>query len=241
MTVALRVRDFMVTDLLVVEPGAEVMSVARLLVENDVSGAVVVDQGYRAVGILTERDFIEAALYAGYFDERAGRVSEFMTTDLETVGPDDNLVDVAARFVKSPYRRFPVIEDGRLVGIIARRDVLRALRSGSWFYGIAFSLVVSALLAPAPADIGRTNARTALEDSFVAGCRGCHRGDLSLAGVKAAELAEAIRAIARGEAEHIVPIAPLSNEDLDALVKALTEAVDASANAAIDAVGVPKA
>ncbi len=85
--------------------------------------------------MLTERDFIEVALNAGYFDERGGSVAEFMTQDVETVGPDDSLVDVAARFVSSPFRRYPVVEDGRLVGIIARRDVLRALRSDRWFAG----------------------------------------------------------------------------------------------------------
>ena len=133
MNVPLRVRDYMVTDPITIRPETEVMSVARLLVEQDISGAIVVDAERRVVGILTERDFIEVALNAGYFDERGGSVSEYMSTEVESVGPDDGLVDVAARFVHSPYRRYPVIEDGRLVGVIARRDVLRALRSDSWF------------------------------------------------------------------------------------------------------------
>jgi CBS domain-containing protein len=133
--VSLRVRDYMVGDPITIRPETEVMSVARMLVENNISGAIVVDGDRRVVGMLTERDFIEVALNAGYFDERGGSVAEFMTQDVETVGPDDSLVDVAARFVSSPFRRYPVVEDGRLVGIIARRDVLRALRSDRWFVG----------------------------------------------------------------------------------------------------------
>ena len=135
MNVSLRVRDYMVSDPITIRPKTEVMSVARMLVENNISGAIVVDGDRRVVGMLTERDFIEVALNAGYFDERGGSVAEFMAKDVETVGPDDSLVDVAARFVSSPYRRYPVVEDGRLVGVIARRDVLRALRSDSWFAG----------------------------------------------------------------------------------------------------------
>lgn len=125
----------MVGDPITIRPETEVMSVARMLVESDISGAIVVDSDRRVVGMLTERDFIEVALNAGYFDERGGSVAEFMTQDVETVGPDDSLIDVAARFVSSPYRRYPVVEDGRLVGVIARRDVLRALRSDRWFAG----------------------------------------------------------------------------------------------------------
>jgi CBS domain-containing protein len=135
MNLSLRVRDYMVGDPITIRPETEVMSVARMLVEKNISGAIVVDGEHRVVGILTERDFIDVALNAGYFDERGGSVAEFMSQDVETVSPDDSLVDVAARFVKSPYRRYPVVEQGRLIGVIARRDVLRALKSDSWFAG----------------------------------------------------------------------------------------------------------
>jgi CBS domain-containing protein len=50
-----------------------------------------------------------------------------MSAPVEVVGPDESLVDIAERMASSPYRRFPVIEDGRLVGLLSRRDVLRAI------------------------------------------------------------------------------------------------------------------
>jgi CBS domain-containing protein len=56
-----------------------------------------------------------------------------MSTPVETVSSGENLVDVAARMAQSPYRRFPVVDQGRLVGLLSRRDVLRALDNGSWF------------------------------------------------------------------------------------------------------------
>ena len=46
---------------------------------------------------------------------------------LETVSPDLALLDLAQRFVGAPYRRFPVVEEGRLIGLVGRRDVLRAI------------------------------------------------------------------------------------------------------------------
>ncbi len=133
MNVPLRVRDYMTADVLTVSPRDEITQVVQLLIERDISGVVVVDEDSVVVGILTERDCIAVAASAGYFDEWGGPVDSYMSTPVETAGPDDNLVDVAERMTHSQYRRFPVIENGKLIGIIGRRDVLRALNSGSWF------------------------------------------------------------------------------------------------------------
>jgi CBS domain-containing protein len=70
---------------------------------------------------------------AGYYGEWGGPVSQFMSTKIEDVAPEDNLVDVSARMAQSPHRRYPVVENGRLVGLLSLRDVLRVLNSGSWF------------------------------------------------------------------------------------------------------------
>ncbi|MEZ5598227.1 MAG: CBS domain-containing protein [Pseudomonadales bacterium] len=56
-----------------------------------------------------------------------------MSRDVRTVHPEDSLMSVGELFAASPFRRCPVVENGRLVGLISRRDVLRALSEGTWF------------------------------------------------------------------------------------------------------------
>ena len=130
---ALRVRDFMTTDPLSITPETEIMRAVHLIVSEDISGLPVVDERGMLVGILTERDCIEVALQAGYFDELGGRVERYMTTPVETAEPDSSLMDLAALFARSPFRRCPVIEEGKLVGLICRLDIPLALSTGAWF------------------------------------------------------------------------------------------------------------
>ncbi len=131
--IPLRVSDYMLRDLLTVLPETEITQVVRLLIDNEVSGALVVDRAGILVGIVTERDCIAVAATADYYEEWGGPVAKYMSSPVEYVGPDENLVDVAARMASSPYRRYPVLDQGRLVGLLARREVLRALASESWF------------------------------------------------------------------------------------------------------------
>ena len=128
-----RIRDYMTTDMVTVSPDTEIMRAVHLLVQHDISGMPVIETDGQLVGILTERNCIDVALQAGYFDESGGRVEDYMSSPVETVHPDDSLMDVANRFRQSTFRRFPVVEGGRLIGLIGRRDVLTALKSGAWF------------------------------------------------------------------------------------------------------------
>lgn len=116
-----------------VTPEIEIMKVIALLVERDISGLPVVDDNGTLVGFVTERDCIRIALQAGYLDEIGGPVADFMTREVHCVHPEDSLMDVGELFATSPFRRAPVVENGILVGLISRRDVLRALTRGSWF------------------------------------------------------------------------------------------------------------
>jgi CBS domain-containing protein len=116
-----------------VVPSTEVTQAVQTLIDEDISGVLVVDASGAVVGVLTERDCIAVAVAAGYYDEWGGPVATYMSTPVESVAPDENLVDVAVRMTISRYLLFPVFENGLLLVIISRRDVLRALGKGSWF------------------------------------------------------------------------------------------------------------
>ncbi len=125
---SLDVRDYMTTDLVTLDPHSDLLAAANTLIEHDISGAPVVDGDGRMVGILTERDCLQAALQAEYYGTRGGLVSDFMSVDVECIAPEESILKIAAMFIKGSYNRYPVVEDGRLVGQISRRDVMRALR-----------------------------------------------------------------------------------------------------------------
>jgi CBS domain-containing protein len=105
----------------------DLLDAVRILVDKRISGAPVIDERGNLVGVLTERDFLKAALVAGYHGEIGGCVGDYMSTDVQAVNAEDSLLDVATRFVETRYRRFPVMEDNRVVGLVARQDVLRAV------------------------------------------------------------------------------------------------------------------
>lgn len=127
MTRPIRAKDHMSRTSVVFHAEMEIQAAMHLLLENNVPGGPVVDNLGNLVGVLTERDCLEAALSASYYEEQGGRVSEFMASDVATVDADANIIDVAREFIRRPYRYFPVMKDNRVVGHIGRREVLKAL------------------------------------------------------------------------------------------------------------------
>jgi CBS domain-containing protein len=121
------VREFMADTLVTFRPDMDVLDAIHQLVEHRIAGAPVVDDHGNLVGMLSELDCMKIALTAGYHGEWGGPVSDFMTRDTQTVEAEMSIIDLAQLFLDSPYRRFPVMKDNRLVGQISRRDVLRAL------------------------------------------------------------------------------------------------------------------
>ena len=121
------VNDYMSTKLVTFAPDMDIHRAIRLLLEKRISGAPVVDAQGELVGVLTKKDCLNIAFSASYHQEWGGNVSDFMSRDVQTVDADTDIVDVAERFLKSKFHRFPVMRNQRLVGIISRHDVLRSL------------------------------------------------------------------------------------------------------------------
>lgn len=125
------VADHMQTDLVTLTADMEIIRAVTVLLDAGVSGGCVLDDEGNLVGVLSKRDCLRAALNAAYYKEWGGSVADLMSTELETLEVDLDLVSAAQRFVDSSFRRFPVLNEGRLVGQISRTDVLRAL-SKQW-------------------------------------------------------------------------------------------------------------
>jgi CBS domain-containing protein len=121
------VRNYMAGSLVTFKPEDDVMDAIHQLVKHRIAGAPVVDNKGDLVGMLSELDCMKVALNSGYYGDWGGPVSEYMTTAVESVDADMNIVDLAQKFLDTGYRRFPVLRNHRLVGQISRRDALRAL------------------------------------------------------------------------------------------------------------------
>lgn len=119
-------RDSMSTAVISLKPDMDVLAAMQILVTHSISGAPVLDEHGDLVGMLTERDCVGAVVVAGYHGECAcGTVADYMSQDVAVVDAAANLVDVARLFVTTEYRRYPVLDQQRLVGIISRRDVVQ--------------------------------------------------------------------------------------------------------------------
>ena len=123
---SLKVRDTMSTNVITFAPGDSVVHAMATLLERGISGAPVVDEDGALVGILSEVDLIQVVVQDSYYDDPVGIVADFMQTSVECVDPDMDIFSLAQQVLRHHRRRYPVLENDRLVGQISRRDVLRA-------------------------------------------------------------------------------------------------------------------
>ena len=120
------VKDYMSNNVTSFKPEDNVIEALRQLVKKGHSGAPVLDNERRLVGMLSEIDCLKEALMDGYYQSASDRVADHMTKEVDYVQANDNILVLADMFVGG-RRRIPVLDDGVLVGIITRQDFARAL------------------------------------------------------------------------------------------------------------------
>jgi len=112
----------------VLEPSSTCGEAATLMKQEDCGSLPVVDGG-RLVGIITDRDIVVRAVAAGK-DPKTLRVSEIMTADPITIGPDTSIDEASRLMAERQVRRLPVVADGRLVGIVVLAQLARSEDDG---------------------------------------------------------------------------------------------------------------
>lgn len=143
-------KDIMTRDVVTVTPGTTIQHLAKLLVQNQISGAPVVDEGGALVGIVTENDlirqnkrlhiptvisFLDAAIYlesSKKFAEEVNRVTatkvgDIFVRDVVTIALSATVTDIATVMAEKKVHLLPVMDGGKVVGIVGKRDVVRAI------------------------------------------------------------------------------------------------------------------
>ena len=121
------IKEFMAKQLITFQSDTPIETAMESFLENKISGAPVLDNQGNLVGVLSEKDCMKTLFESSYYNNLGGFVKEYMSTDLKTINIHDTLSNVADEFIKSRFRRFPVMEGDKLVGQISRRDILRAI------------------------------------------------------------------------------------------------------------------
>jgi CBS domain-containing protein len=152
----MRIKQIMTRDVQVVRPDESIAEVAKRFAQHEIHGAPVVDGEGRLVGIVTESDIIHAAktkyttynmvypsihqfgvefkegvayseLTKAFEDIKHTPVSDIMTKNVISAAPDDMVEEVAPMMIKNKINRVPVVDNGKVVGIVTRGDILRGM------------------------------------------------------------------------------------------------------------------
>jgi CBS domain-containing protein len=133
------VTDFMVPVNLLISFRADqpIREVIDTIIEEGISGGPVLDEGKKLIGIISEKDCLRLMVDEAYHNLPAStrKVSDYMTRQVQTLAPSSDVVEAANAFLNSPVRRLPIVDNGKLVGQVSRRDILKAaqeLARTSW-------------------------------------------------------------------------------------------------------------
>lgn len=134
---ALKVRDYMTTNLITFRPDQSVQEVVVALIKNKISGGPVVNNNQELVGIISEGDCLKQLSESRYYNMplEHDNVEKRMATNVETIDANLDVFDAANKFLQSKRRRFPIVENGKLIGQISQKDILKAalsLKGENW-------------------------------------------------------------------------------------------------------------
>lgn len=132
------VADYMTTKLITFKPEQSIYEVIEALIKNRISGGPVVNDKNELVGVISEGDCIKHISESKYYNmpmDSGHTVANNMVTNVETMEKDMNIFDAAKKFITSKRRRFPILDNGKLVGQISQKDILKAainMKGNQW-------------------------------------------------------------------------------------------------------------
>lgn len=132
------VSDHMTKNLITFKEEQPIEEAIDMLIKNKISGGPVVNDKNELVGIISEGDCMKQISESRYYNlpiDKNNTVGKAMIKEVETIDGNMNIFDAANKFLDSKRRRFPIVENGKLVGQISQKDVLKAaikLNGNTW-------------------------------------------------------------------------------------------------------------
>jgi CBS domain-containing protein len=120
----IQAKDIMTTNVVTARKDMSLTDVMRLLLRWHISGLPVIEEDGTLAGIITEIDVANMAVSGNASDTR---VIEVMSRDVVSFPPETDLSELVHSFSSRRFRRFPIVENGRVTGIVSRRDILREM------------------------------------------------------------------------------------------------------------------
>lgn len=119
------------SNIITFKPDQPIQDVISTIINKKIAGAPVLDDQQHLVGMISEKDCLRLIVDQAYHNMPAEtrKVSDYMTAQVQTLSPKTNIVEAAMEFLNSPIRRFPVVENGMLIGQVSRRHILRAAQN----------------------------------------------------------------------------------------------------------------
>jgi CBS domain-containing protein len=115
-------KNIMTADVISVKKDTPIDDAVDLLVENNVTGLPVVDDDMNLVGVISEKDMLSLLSEP---ESSAGKVEDYMTKDVVSFEQDEDMIAICECLVNNNFRRVPIVDNGRLVGIVSRRDIIK--------------------------------------------------------------------------------------------------------------------
>ena len=131
MTSSMLVRDVMTSPSPLVKQGCDLGEVVQTLLKHGVFGLPVINDNNELVGFVSEQDCIHSVLVSSYHCEGSPVVDDVMSREVLAVEADSSIIDLAQKMGKNKPKSYPVIEEGKLIGLVTRSAILESLWANS--------------------------------------------------------------------------------------------------------------
>ena len=121
------VADYMDPNPATIRADSNIIDAVETLLKHNMTGAPVIDKHNELIGFLSEQDCIKEMLNDAFYCEEPASVERLMKTQLITTTPETGIVEIAQQVIVNVPKNYPVVSEGKLVGLIKRKDILKAL------------------------------------------------------------------------------------------------------------------